>query len=172
MTAATAIRGYPTTYRGTRFSSRLEAKWAAWMDLVGWRWVYEPFDVEGWIPDFLVQTARPFLVEVGPVSTPEEFLSKAAKPLLYPSRPTLILGISPIVLSDTEAGIVVDGGETFPAYWMQCDQHPDQPFLTHVSLWTDHHGGMCGHGIGLPLRGSRLFDLWADAGNRVQWRRR
>ncbi|MEA2669684.1 MAG: hypothetical protein QOJ33_2618, partial [Chloroflexota bacterium] len=28
----------PTTYDGVNFRSRLEAKWAAFFDLLGWRW--------------------------------------------------------------------------------------------------------------------------------------
>jgi hypothetical protein len=42
----------PTRYRGTEFRSRLEARWAAFADLVGWKWRYEPIDLNGWIPDF------------------------------------------------------------------------------------------------------------------------
>jgi hypothetical protein len=36
--------GIPTTYRNTTFRSRLEARWAAFFDLVDWSWVYEPFE--------------------------------------------------------------------------------------------------------------------------------
>lgn len=45
----------PTMYAGVQFRSRLEARWAAFFDLAGWRWEYEPFDLEGYIPDFRVQ---------------------------------------------------------------------------------------------------------------------
>jgi hypothetical protein len=31
-----------TEYAGARFRSRLEARWAAFFDLCGWRWEYEP----------------------------------------------------------------------------------------------------------------------------------
>lgn len=58
--------GIPTTYRGLNFRSRLEATWAAFFDLVKWEWKYEPFDLKGYIPDFLL--VRPpnweMLVEV------------------------------------------------------------------------------------------------------------
>ena len=48
----------PTTYQGVRFRSRLEARWSAFFDLVGWRWTYEPIDLAGYIPDFIVEHAR------------------------------------------------------------------------------------------------------------------
>jgi hypothetical protein len=34
-----AFKAIPTRYRNTNFRSRLEAKWAAFFDIVGWRWV-------------------------------------------------------------------------------------------------------------------------------------
>ena len=46
--------GIPTMYDGYRFRSRLEARWAAFFDLAGWEWKYEPIDLDGWIPDFWV----------------------------------------------------------------------------------------------------------------------
>lgn len=45
----------PTAYGGVNFRSRLEARWAAMFDLLGWRWEYEPLDLDGYIPDFLVR---------------------------------------------------------------------------------------------------------------------
>jgi hypothetical protein len=43
---------HPTEYNGVRFRSRLEARWAAFFDILGWRWDYEPYDFHGWVPDF------------------------------------------------------------------------------------------------------------------------
>lgn len=48
------IASIPTIYAGVQFRSRLEARWAAFFDLVGLRWEYEPFDLAGWIPDFKI----------------------------------------------------------------------------------------------------------------------
>src|SRR5688572_28456221 len=78
----TAIRsGIPTTYRETRFRSRLEARWAAFFDLIGWSWTYEPFDADGWIPDFLIRGEAPTLIEVGPCSLLSDYSAKAQKAL-------------------------------------------------------------------------------------------
>lgn len=44
----------PTIYAGVLFRSRLEARWAAFFDLAGWKWEYEPLDLRNWTPDFMV----------------------------------------------------------------------------------------------------------------------
>jgi len=50
------IKAIETTYRGYRFRSRLEARWAAVFDALNVQWEYEPegFDVDGewYLPDF------------------------------------------------------------------------------------------------------------------------
>lgn len=39
----------PTKYRGLQMRSRIEARWAAMFDRVGWPWEYEPpGDVRSW----------------------------------------------------------------------------------------------------------------------------
>ena len=58
----------PTTYASARFRSRLEARWAAFFDAIGWQWEYEPIDLAGYIPDFVIRTnADPIFVEVKPI---------------------------------------------------------------------------------------------------------
>jgi hypothetical protein len=73
----TTFAAIPTMYRGVRFRSRLEARWAAFFDVAGWSWVYEPVELPGYIPDFLVvgpggARAAEILVEVKPAACPEE----------------------------------------------------------------------------------------------------
>ncbi len=71
------INAIPTKYAGVQFRSRLEAKWASFFDLLGWKWDYEPIDLNGYIPDFIVRRPMmssedipglndPFLIEVKP----------------------------------------------------------------------------------------------------------
>lgn len=53
------IKAIETTYRGYRFRSRLEARWAVFFDALGLKWEYEPegFDLgeAGWyLPDFRI----------------------------------------------------------------------------------------------------------------------
>lgn len=65
------IAAIPTTYRGIRMRSRLEAKWASIFDALGWEWEYEPIDLNGWIPDFVFPNhpffKRPLLAEIKPI---------------------------------------------------------------------------------------------------------
>ena len=50
------ISAKTTTYNGVNFRSILEARWAAFFDLVGWDWKYEPFEINGKVPDFVLYT--------------------------------------------------------------------------------------------------------------------
>lgn len=70
-----AFASIPTKYKGIQFRSRLEAKWAAFFDLLDWDWTYEPFDLHGWIPDFALNFKKPVLVEVKPILTKADFRS-------------------------------------------------------------------------------------------------
>ncbi len=59
------IRAIETEYRGYRFRSRLEARWAVFMDTVGVQYRYEPegFDLGGvwYLPDFWLPDLKTFL---------------------------------------------------------------------------------------------------------------
>lgn len=47
--------GIPTIGpRHINFRSRIEARWAHIFDRLGWAWEYEPYDLIGYIPDFIV----------------------------------------------------------------------------------------------------------------------
>ena len=73
-------RGIPTTYRGVRFRSRLEARWAAFFDRCNWKWSYEPLDLEGYIPDFLLHfDANDLLIEVKPTRPSDDHEQHADK---------------------------------------------------------------------------------------------
>ena len=61
------IKAIETRFRNFVFRSRLEAKWAAMFEFLGWDWDYEPVDFNGWIPDFVIYGYKPVYVEVKPV---------------------------------------------------------------------------------------------------------
>lgn len=42
-------------YKGLKFKTTLEARWAAFFDLAGWSWWPNPREIEDWQPDFLVK---------------------------------------------------------------------------------------------------------------------
>lgn len=67
------MNAIPTHYNGINFRSRLEAKWARFFDLVGWRYEYEPVDLNGYIPDFVLKFGKmPVYVEIKPSLTVDE----------------------------------------------------------------------------------------------------
>ncbi len=99
--------GIPTEHSGSRFRSRLEARWASMFDLLGWEWEYEPFDLDGYIPDFAIRTSLgPLIVEVKPIVWPP-YLGNSAEHMRIASEHTdkakaagleslIVLGTSPI----------------------------------------------------------------------------
>jgi hypothetical protein len=91
-------------YGGVQFRSRLEAKWAAFFDAVGWRWSYEPVDLNGWTPDFVLHLNEPVYVEVKPALTEEELRENIPKiEAASPGREVLLLG--------ADVGLIHDVGE-------------------------------------------------------------
>jgi hypothetical protein len=70
------IHAIPTVYKSTQFRSRLEARWAAFFDLMRWPWQYEPLDLAGYIPDFVLTFPHaPLLAEVKPALSRKELES-------------------------------------------------------------------------------------------------
>lgn len=89
-----------TEYRGHLFRSRLEARWAAFFDLIGMKWVYEPIDADGYIPDF--EIPGPMLIEVKPASTLAELQQHRTRlegALRRISRPIVVVGNTPVIWS-------------------------------------------------------------------------
>lgn len=108
------IRSQPTRFRGVNFRSRLEARWAAFFQLAGWRWEYEPYDISigpsktPWNPDFLVSFpcshsecpgSHSLLIEVKPYQSMDEFKSHQAYGLLsaYETPAIAFFGANPDV---------------------------------------------------------------------------
>lgn len=181
----THVTGIPTVYRHTRFRSRLEARWAAFFDLIGWRWTYEPFDGNGYIPDFVIEGDRTFAVEIKPASTSNEFFAPTAKVCKgldgVWSGGVVVLGMSPMgYLQPRRVG----------AWWRAhardyADGNTVEPF--EDMWWCRGELGLhalCGvhvdrvFGPDLRRLGSAAEEcldqdiekLWSRAGNAVQWR--
>ena len=92
------MTGIPTKYKGVQFRSRTEAKWAAFFDLIGWKWDYEPFDLDGWIPDFYIHGEKPLLIEVKAEMTYSPLLEHVPKiRAAKPQYDVLIVGAVPIL---------------------------------------------------------------------------
>ena len=126
------IKPIPTRYRGTLFDSRTEARWAAFLDKLGVDWSYQPFDLNGWFPDFLLTfpavqysngngetaltTKREFLVEVKPIT---EFHQPTAERMRTAHQEaTILLGREPAANED--------GDHLRIGWWV--DDFPDEEY--------------------------------------------
>ena len=114
-----SITARPTTYDGCLFRSRLEARWAAFFDLIGIKWEYEPYDFTNWVPDFLLTLRCPYndcsfsnnahthtlLAEVKPFKSVDEFSGHpctkfyglTSQPGIIPAQSSACLGNNPNV---------------------------------------------------------------------------
>jgi hypothetical protein len=98
------IRAIPTTYGGIEFRSRLEAKWACFFDLICWPWEYEPIDLDGYIPDFVIKAdSHPIFVEIKPALSTQELraMGQKAREATLGKR-LLVLGASDRFTDDIE----------------------------------------------------------------------
>lgn len=145
------IKNHETTYNGVCFRSRLEARWAAYFDLLRLNWEYEPLDINGWSPDFLLDIPcshsecngkHRLLVEVKPYLNIDEF--KCHPCMDYPYGHKYVNGL----ISDIR--IPADASAAFG----------NNPFITE---WQCTHG----HGGGYETLETREYadiDLWNKAG--------
>ncbi len=186
------IKAIPTTYNGTRFRSRLEARWAAFFDLCDWRWSYEPQDFNGYIPDFSLRFRTPVLVEVKPVkwddSEEEEEILQAARTKVVHSGikgELLLLGTEIWCASEHmrssphhRIGMMMDVDPSTdeasawgPAFGFICNYCGNRSFAPEDLSWHCRVKG-CGGDVGRdhlnPWDADRDFRA---AGSEVQWRR-
>lgn len=120
-------RPHPTRYNGRQYRSRLEARWAAFFDQLGWPFEYEPYDLGSWSPDFLLRGAsRPILVEVKPIVAPDlavcQKMADAANATDFTGE-LLLLGVSPDIehLDWPHVSSWLGWLEDGPDPWFDCD---------------------------------------------------
>ena len=114
------IPAIKTKYNDILFKSRLEARWAAFFDLMNWKWEYEPIDCNGWIPDFVIYGKKfmgydkepediILLVEVKPFHKLKQYdikkYVKAINNTIYKSDEILLLGSTINIISSNECSI-------------------------------------------------------------------
>ena len=183
------IKAIATNYRGIEYRSRLEAKWAAFMGLLGWQHTYEPFDASGYLPDFLIHGDRPFLVEVKPAVTMDAFrapIGKITAGLLdHWKRDILIVGVdrcreltaTPPAkrrrrLDCWASTTATGGGASTPALWFRCVRCGE---IGICSDTNSYRGRPCGHYDGDdhlgPIGTGVLQRYWANATNLTKWGR-
>jgi hypothetical protein len=186
-----SIQAIPTKWRGVQFRSRLEARWAAFFTAVGWEWSYEPLDLKGYIPDFILHLHEDVLVEVKPFMRLDDDVISAAHEKIVesgwhgdvpedmePSRDCVVVGAR-LFDATRDAGV--------NAFAMGMMQHGDMALLgqcgicgrlTIASALMSYHCRVCGENKGwLPEFDSdddrcRVLSAWDRAGNEVQWKGR
>ena len=91
------MRSIPTMFNGIQYRSRLEARWAAFFNSMGWPFTYEPMDLCGWAPDFLLRAnaKKPLFVEIKPIVTWENSVAEKAERAMPPgvTHDLLICGL-------------------------------------------------------------------------------
>jgi hypothetical protein len=150
------VKAHPTMYNGVQYRSRLEARWAAFFDLIGWKHEYEPIDLPGWSPDFRVvfpcghsecSGSHTLLVEVKPYFRLEQFKG-------HPSCDYIGCGL---------------GHKWTPDLCCSAAQFGANP---EVTFWSMGHGSGGGDFCLIDWENFHSFGysrLWAEAGNSVQW---
>lgn len=89
------IKARPTSYRGIEFRSRLEVRYAWYLDDIGERWRYEPRVYgpkgRGYLPDFEILGRRqPTFIEVKPtIAEAPDALAKMA--VIWDTHPDALL---------------------------------------------------------------------------------
>ena len=180
-----SARGIPTIHKSRRYRSRLEAKWAAFFDLLGWHAEYEPFDCDGWIPDFAITTSTGFvLVEVKPITMPSPDIYEKIDVANTDCYGVLLVGLSPFESRQDGAS---PGSAAIGWYspspksgWIESNLAVRKPLF---DFYSRSGGGIRLHVIGRDQRahdeeGAFLTShivpattIWSNACNSVQWRR-
>jgi len=170
--------GIETNYKGIIFRSRLEAKWAMFFDEVGWDWTYEPIDLQGWIPDFIIYgEGRDVLIEVKPFSKEEEWnnelkiIEKAIKNTKYDC--VLLLGskINKKEVDSCGIGWVYD-----KHYWI------DEAILTYYNGYDfagvngSYENRLSkiydGDHFYFPIKSDLVVNIWNRCINKSKWNKK
>jgi hypothetical protein len=179
------IAAIPTVYRGRTYRSRLEAKWAAFFDRLGWRHEYEPFDLGSWSPDFLLPDLDT-LVEVKPwTEFDQDTAFRIAQAAEY--KQILLTMAAPKI----EGGLIANlgwflGDEGWHHAFVGWLRHEGRPQFNADIVFPASKDGGAGTPDGWQAAGGEFWatgdvsqclfpyhdhtmKLWVDACNAVQW---
>ncbi len=183
-----AIPGIPNSYKGRNYRSLLETRWAIMFEKFGWQSEYEPFELNGWIPDFiLIGKRHSVLVEVKPFTHIEQYddalakIDTATSGTDYEYSDILLLGVNPGTPCRTWQQSISLG-------WM-VESFDDGYACAQARLWmwnpsgsefyfclgSDEHGFYDRmHNVDPYESDCLSFEyfkaMWADAGSKTQWK--
>lgn len=191
------IKAIPTRYANHLFRSRLEARWAAMFDLLGWTWTYEPIDCNGYIPDFVIEGRKPLLVEVKPDATYQELKARRhdmeSKISGHWNHDYLIVGATPTHEWESIGmmGEFLTDDHPFVEIGKQLDPNDPDLHIPKPGTWIgvnavwiqcDICGAasigqgypseieVCGHKTkGLPISDRGVRSLWGAAHEKTRW---
>lgn len=183
-----AMAGIPTKHAHIQFRSRLEATWAAFFTLLGWDWEYEPFDLDGWIPDFSIRGfCGPILVEVKPIDRPDEDLFSRLNEITNrsgrASDEILVCGTGPFCGDESYSAFAI--GWFGEGTWWQnalllarrdglyglCPSMGAYNCRIWQSSWGGHPPVIGWHDGPKSEQLDQAERLWARAKNSTQWKR-
>lgn len=150
MTGSVDIRPLETTYRGIRFRSRTEAKWAVFYDAAGIHFDHEPqgwsLNGEPYLPDFWLPAQRVWVECKGTPPTAQEqhlasLLAQGTGNNVYIFHGGLVENLEG--LSDSALCFMPDGASDQGYRWCQC------PRCHVIGIeFEGRHGRLCKCGMG------------------------
>ena len=176
----------PTTYASVHFRSRLEARWANFLDRLAIPWEYEPFDLNGYIPDFVLPLTTPVLIEVKPelyFSRLHEYVRKILNSAWQYDAIIVGAKIWQHVEGSADMGLAILGFsiqsldspplET-PCVAYVCSVCHEVSFLHLDGIWFCMRCGYANgdHNISSEITYESILPIWKESGNTVQWRGR
>lgn len=121
-----------TQYAGCRFRSRLEARWAVFLDAldVTWRYEMEGFDLDDlwYLPDFWLPDLG-FWVEVKPVDPSEPEMTKARRLAQHTGKPVLMV-------VDVPGTNAIELGRR-DAFWFRFNPAVERVLTADQMWWTE-----------------------------------
>ena len=181
-------KAIPTQYGGVNFRSRLEARWASFFDQCGFQWEYEPFDLDGWIPDFHISgKTGSLLVEVKPIDKFDCAVATKIETAACSNYEILLVGFK-INLDPDDADFLQIGWFGEDTRWgpTDSDELMWQPAVLGSACggpgtldigpgFGSFRGRLNGEydGMAMCAKGSARHSIlakWAHAGNKTQWK--
>lgn len=184
------IKPIETYYSDVKFRSRLEASWAAFFDLMGWDWEYEPFELKGWFPDFLISHKKhgdgELLVEVKPFDFKnEKYYTDCARKITHNYHDEfLLVGANPMAANTVEEfwknsgiGLLIcrdtedpSRGDFIDVAVLNYNGHYD--IIGGWGSWkTRFSGEYDGDSLVKPISERTIEHYWKTARNSTQWKK-
>jgi hypothetical protein len=154
-------------------------------DLLGWECEYEPFDLNGWIPDFALLWKKPLLIEIKPFLTLDAQWSAVEQKIsrARPPHEVLILGAIPTFQEGGRGpyvGRLCEGENTWGGSnddgWTHGElTNCPKCFLSITSdegSWHCRQCGACSRWNNLDAEDIGVFrNMFAYAGTVTQWKK-